>query len=102
MDYYSKPLFTITIGEFKELTKELIDEEFERREQEFKKLVTSVKEEHFTIGELASFLKCSSVSVHHYKKEGLPYYKIGRKVLFRKTEVLNFMKSTKRKRFIQV
>lgn len=31
------------------------------------------KEEHFNISELAQFLKCSKVSVHKYKKKGLPF-----------------------------
>jgi len=46
----------------------------------------------FTIKELAVFLKCSKVSVHAYKKLGLPYYRIGRTVIFKESEVLHFMK----------
>lgn len=37
-----------------------------------------------TIKELASFLGCSKVTVHQYRKQGLPCYQIGRKVLFSK------------------
>jgi hypothetical protein len=40
------------------------------------------------------------VSIHAYKKKGLPFYRVGRKVLFKKSEVLEFMKnSTKRLSF---
>jgi excisionase family DNA binding protein len=99
----NKPLFTLSIGEFMELTKELVNTALKEKEQE--KIhgaeTADKKEEHFNIKELACFLKCSKVSIHKYKKMGLPFYRIGRKVLFKKTEVLNFMRGIKSKRVIQ-
>lgn len=98
----SKPLFTLTIGEFMALTTELVRQTLRIREQEIKsEYENATDEEHFNILELAQFLKCSKVSVHKYKKKGLPFYRIGRKILFKKTEVLNFMKSLRNKRVIQ-
>ncbi len=98
-----KPLFTLTIGEFMALTKELINEALMQKEQENKQAIENApnKEEHFNIKELAQFLKCSKVSIHQYKKKGLPFYRIGRKILFKKTEVLNFMRGLRNKRVIQ-
>lgn len=56
------------------------------------------KDKHFTIDQLAEFLRCSKVSIHKYKKQGLPYYKIGRKILFKESEVLDFMKGNSKGR----
>jgi excisionase family DNA binding protein len=99
----SKPLFTLTIGEFIAMTRELVNEALMLKEKEKKQAVEDApnREEHFNILELAKFLKCSKVSIHKYKKKGLPFYRIGRKLLFKKTEVLNFMKSLRNKRVVQ-
>lgn len=41
-----------------------------------------------TIPELASYLKCSLPTIHKYKKDGLiPFYRLGRKVYFKKSEI---------------
>lgn len=97
-----KPLYSLTIGEFVALTKELIDKAIKEKKDEEEKRIESLKgkEEHFSIRELADFLHCSKVSIHNYKKLGLPFYRIGRKILFKKQEVLNFMKGLKSKRVI--
>lgn len=97
----NKPLFTLSIAEFIALTKEMVNEALAQKNQEKKKSEDNAnREEHFNIKELAEFLKCSKVSVHMYKKKGLPFYRIGRKILFKKTEVLNFMKGLRNKRVI--
>lgn len=97
-----KPLYSLTIGEFIALTKDLIEKAINEKKQEQTLLEQSLKrvEEHFSIKELADFLHCSKVSIHNYKKLGLPFYRIGRKILFKKQEVLNFMKGLKSKRVI--
>ena len=86
-----KPLFTLSIDEFIALTKGLVTDIFNQqvKEQEEKNIEF---DECFDIQGLADFLKCSKVSIHNYKKVGMPYYKVGRKLLFKKEEVLNFMK----------
>ena len=88
------PLYTMTIGEFIELTRQTVQAVL----SEHATVSTeSSEDEHFSIAECARFLKCSLVSIHNYKKKGLPYYKMGRKILFKKNEVLAFMKNaTKR------
>lgn len=46
------------------------------------------KEEDLTVNELATYLRCSRVTIHARKKDGtFPYYQVGRKVFFRKSEV---------------
>ncbi len=55
------------------------------------------EDEFFDIPGLAEFLKCSVQTIHRYKKEGLPYYRTGRKNLFSKEQVLKFMRQKPRK-----
>jgi hypothetical protein len=91
-----------TVEDFKTQAQELVNEAFTKKEQE--KTNENKKDnnddEHFDIQGLADFLKCSKVSIHKYKKAGLPFYRMGRKILFKKAEVLNFMKKQKNKRVI--
>jgi excisionase family DNA binding protein len=98
----NKPLYSLTISEFKILSKVLIDEALDERDR-IKKFLNNEegnKNEHLTIKQLADFLSCSKQSIHNYKKAGLPYYRIGRKILFEKQKVLKFMKTIKTKRII--
>ena len=90
-----KPLYTLTIGEFLELTKRTVHTVISENKPE---PVPADKEEHFNIRQCAQFLGCTLVSIHNYKKRGLPYYRIGRKVLFKKSEVLDFMKTAFKKK----
>ena len=99
-----KPLYTLTIEEFITLTKKLITEALNTSKEGDGKVKNDIKseEEVFNILELSKFLRCSKVSIHNYKKLGMPFYRIGRKLLFNKAEVLNFMKNLKRKRVIHI
>lgn len=94
MSDYTKPLYSLTVGEFVELTKIIMSSAL-KEQQEQKPEIKLDQEEHFTIQECAKFLHCSVVSIHNYKKQGMPYYRIGRKVLFKKSEVLEFMGASK-------
>ena len=93
-----KPLFTLTIGEFIALTKKLVEDTLKEKAQN----ETSLKKDEddtavYNISQLTEFLHCSKASIHNYKKLGMPFYRIGRKILFRKNEVLNFMRGLKNK-----
>ena len=98
----NKPLFSLTVAEFAELIKGVVADALGNREQ-FK---LQVLREHpgedvtFNIGELAEFLKCSKVTVHKYKKRGMPFYRVGRKILFKKNEVLDFMRTARNKKVV--
>jgi excisionase family DNA binding protein len=95
MTITEKPLFTLTVTELTELIRSVVADVLKKEEKTSEN--DSKGEEHFNIEELANFLKCSKVTIHQYKKKGLPYYRVGRKVLFKRSEVLDFMKSPKSK-----
>lgn len=45
-------------------------------------------EEQLSIRQLAKYLNCSLPTIHLLKKEGIiPYYRLGRKIYFKKTEI---------------
>jgi excisionase family DNA binding protein len=57
-------------------------------------------DDYMNIGQLAGFLNCSKVTLNKYRNQGLPYFRIGRKILFKKTEVLDYMKNKKKRKVI--
>jgi len=91
----SKPLYSLTVGEFRTLIQDALKGAIPEQPQP--RIVD--QEEHFTIEQLKQFLNCSKVTLHNYKKKGLPYYRIGRKLLFKKTEVLEFMRKNVKRFF---
>lgn len=94
MQNEEKPLFSLTVNEFMSITRRLVNDVLQEQKGEPEVELTDEDHvEHFTIKELAAFLRCSIVSIHNYKKMGMPFYRVGRKVLFKKKEVLAFMKS---------
>ncbi len=102
MKQEQKPLYTLTVEEYIALTRKLIDEAISGKQGENNRGEDDedTKEEMFNIMELAAFLRCSKVSIHNYKKLGMPFYRMGRKLLFKKAEVLHFMKNLKHRRII--
>lgn len=91
-----KPLYTITVGEFRSLARQVmldaLNEHLSTSALANQTSVDTKEETHFTIKELTKFLRCSRMSIHNYKKLGLPFYRLGRKILFKKNEVLEFMR----------
>lgn len=98
MNEEKKPLYALSIEEYINLTKKLIAEAVESLKQV--PVNEADEQTEFSISELAKFLRCSKVSIHSYKKLGMPFYKIGRKVLFKKKEVLDFMKGLRNRKII--
>lgn len=99
-----RPLYSLSIQEFMAISESLIKDTVktllgEASEQNRNQSETHTGDDTLDISGLAKFLNCSKVSIHAYKKKGLPFYRIGRKVLFKKQEVLDFMKSL-RKRYL--
>jgi hypothetical protein len=84
----NKPLYSLTIGEFTELMKTTMQSIPSEKPQ----ASSEDKEEHFSINQLMEFLDCTKTTIHNYKNRGLPYYRIGRKLIFKKSEVLDFMR----------
>ena len=53
----------------------------------------------YSIKELSAFIGCSTVTAQKIKNEGrIPYWQIGRKVMFDSAEVLKAMEQGKKKR----
>lgn len=100
----NRPLYSLSVQEFIALSETLIKDTVKTVIGEATPLKpagneNSGEDETFDITGLAKYLKCSKVSIHAYKKKGLPFYRIGRKIVFNKQEVLDFMKSL-RKRYL--
>jgi excisionase family DNA binding protein len=91
-----KPLYALSVSEFRQLTREIVLEILSGQQANAAPAsdqpLPKNQEEHFTICELSKFLRCSRMSIYNYKKLGLPFYRLGRKILFKKTEVLEFMR----------
>lgn len=87
-----KPLFSLTIEEFTTLTRDIVDQAIAKNLSVTHDVPPETNHEDFNIDGLMGFLKCSKASIHNYKKRGLPFYRVGRKLIFRKSEVLDFMK----------
>jgi predicted site-specific integrase-resolvase len=62
------------------------------------KPLKEVPEDLLSIEDIQNIFKVSKVTVHKWKKKGLlPFYKMNRKVYFKKSEVINSMSHKKRK-----
>jgi excisionase family DNA binding protein len=97
------PVYALSIREFKGLVKLLVNEVLKERaifEHDKQGNNASNNEDTLSTKELCAYLKCTTMSIHNYKKLGLPFYKLGRKLLFKKAEVLEFMATLKSKRVI--
>lgn len=46
--------------------------------------------------EALKLLECSSPTLIKFQKDGLPYYRLGKKIYFRKSEILDFAKVSKK------
>ena len=55
---------------------------------------SSPSDDFISFNDVKNMLKCSAVTLHAYKKQGkIPFHRLGRRVLFRKSEVLNCLKT---------
>lgn len=62
------------------------------------KVPDSIPEDLLSIEDIQKIFKVSKVTVHKWKKKGLlPFYKMNRKVYFKKSEVIDAMQHKKRK-----
>ncbi|MCK4665012.1 MAG: helix-turn-helix domain-containing protein [Bacteroidales bacterium] len=81
-------LISLSLEEFKELVKESVMEIYIEQEKERAKKCQDDK--MLTRKEVANFLRISLPTLHQYQKDGrLKYYRIGRRVLFKKSEILD-------------
>ena len=62
------------------------------------KVTDPIPEDLLSIEDIQKIFKVSKVTVHKWKKKGLlPFYKMNRKVYFKKSEVIDAMQHKKRK-----
>ena len=65
----------------------------EKKEEENSKQTTSPNSDLLTMPEVIELLKVSKVTIHNWKKKGIiKSHKIGRKLFFKKTEILEAVK----------
>ncbi|MBS2210264.1 helix-turn-helix domain-containing protein [Carboxylicivirga mesophila] len=79
--------------ELKQIFREIIQEEL--LELNSQSTPPNIREEKdiLTRKEAMELLNCSHSTLYRYQKEGeVPYFKIGKKVLFKKSELLEFIK----------
>ena len=87
------------ISELCELIKRSVTECFDSELKSF--LKNSMKEEEtlLNIGEACQLLKVSKVTIHKWKKNKiLPFHRIGRKIYFKRSEVIDSLKFINEKR----
>ncbi len=79
----------------------LIETSFEkcfRKYQEIQFEKPKDPEELLTIEDLVKMFNVSKVTIHKWKKKGIiPFYKMNRRVFFKKSEVIESMQQKKRK-----
>lgn len=81
-------LQNLIISSLKQVLKEITDE----------KNRTEENEEILTTEDIQKIFKVSKVTIHKWKKKGiLPYYKMGRKVYYKKSEIFGLLEVKRRK-----
>jgi len=90
----TKSIFTnLNVNELKDLIKECVTEVTTRQPQDLK---TESDEYFMTQRETARFLQITVPTLINWKKEGkVPYYQNGRKVFFKKAELLKALQKNK-------
>ena len=89
-------LFTaMYVSQFMGLLKDSISESIR---EEFKQFVNTPKTEYdelLTIEQTAKLLHVSKVTIHKWKKQRLiPFHRIGRRIMFKKKELIEAFKSS--------
>jgi hypothetical protein len=87
---------SLSVGELSEIIKECISGFFAEQHKEYRQEPPA--DDLLSIEDIQKIFKVSKVTVHKWKKKGLiPFYKMNRKVYFKKSEVINSMCHKKRK-----
>ncbi len=87
---------TLQVEDLQNLIKESIRQVFNENIEEKNK--PEEKEEILTTEDIQKMFKVSKVTIHKWKKKGiLPYYKMGRRVYFKKSEIFGLLEVKRRK-----
>jgi len=89
----------LTVEQFSDLVRDLITEKQISQNNE-QTDTTDNNEDMMTVESLSEFLHCSQATVFNHRKKGwLPQpYQVGRKVVWKKSEVVEFLKTPVNKR----
>ena len=86
----------MTADDLRGMISECIKDALTLKKQE--KTSEPIPEDLLSIEDIQKIFKVSKVTVHKWKKKGLlPFYKMNRKVYFKKSEVIDAMQHKKRK-----
>ncbi len=87
---------TLSFEEFTQTIKDCVTEVLYQDTQD--KTSKEVPEELLTISDVQEIFQVSKVTIHKWKKLGLiPFYKVNRKLYFKKSEILESLKEKQRK-----
>jgi hypothetical protein len=84
-------LVVIEFDEFKNFTRQVIQEEFKNAFNPKVDQVSTSDERLLSRAQMAKELNVSLVTLHQWQKDGLPYRRLHRRIYFVKSEVLNYM-----------
>ena len=92
-----KQIFTsFDLDELKEIIQDCISNSLLKESQTINK--EEKEEELLTIDSIQKLFRVSKVTIHKWKKKGLiPYYKLNRRLYFKKSEVINSLQHKHRK-----
>ena len=94
-----QPIYMLTVEQFSDLVRDLITEKQISQNNEQTDTADN-NEDMMTVESLSEFLHCSQATVFNHRKKGwLPQpYQVGRKVVWKKSEVVEFLKTPVNKR----
>ena len=88
-------IFSLSLSEFQDIIHNAVKEALQTNPGRHTSLQGA--DEYLDIAELAEMLSCSLSTIHRYKKLGMPFYRVERKVMFSKNRVLRFMERNVKK-----
>ena len=90
-------LISVTPEQLKDIIVTGVKKELENFKSEFKSVEPEMQEEYLTRKEVATIYKVDTSTVYRWEKKNIiPAYGIGRKVRFKKSEVLNILEKLER------
>jgi len=93
-----KPLYALNVGEFEQLMAELMQAN-QIQSPERIPVFTEVVSDQMNISECAKYLNVSESTLHRYKNNrAIPFYKVGRTVYFKRSEVDAAINSEQKKK----
>ena len=90
-------LFISTENDFKTWITEAVKESLSVSEAQNEKASNLAQEPLISRKEVGQFLGISLVTLHDWMKKGLPNHKVNGRVYFQRSEVLEYVKTTRRK-----